>query len=226
MGADFRDYDNDGWPDIHVTALNNETFPLFRNTGKGEFIDATHSSRMAELSAKFSGWSNVLADLDNDGWKDIVTANSHVNDRIEAFEPSTYKQTNTVFLNRSGKFVMETFGPARVYRGGAVADLDGDGRLDIVTTALGDNASIWRNDTASTGHWLIVRTRTIGTTVKVAGQMNHMTTAAGYASSSHAGVHFGLGDRTKVEVEVRWPSGKVQTVKDVAANQILDVKEP
>ena len=225
MGADFRDYDNDGWPDIHVTALNNETFPLFRNTGKGEFIDTTHSSKMAELSAKYSGWSNVIADLDNDGWKDIFTANSHVNDRIEAFEASMYKQSNTVFLNRAGKFVLDTFGPPRVYRGGAIADLDGDGRLDIVTTALGDHASVWRNESTPTGHWLILRVKAIGATIKVAGQTNHMTTAVGYASSSHAGVHFGLGGRTKVDVEVRWPSGKVQTIKDVAADQILDVTE-
>ena len=232
MGVDFRDYDNDGWPDIHITALNNETFPLFRNTGKGEFTDATHSSKLAKLTAKFSGWSNAIADFDNDGWKDIFTANSHVNDRIEAFEPSVYKQPNTLFLNKSAQFAVQTFGDPRAYRGGAIADLDGDGRLDIVTTALGERASVWHNQLPA-GRWLSVRLRGtksnrdgIGATVRIAGQTNHMTTAVGYASSSSAGVHFGLGDRAKVDVEVRWPSGAVQIVKEVPADRRVDITEP
>lgn len=233
MGTDFRDYDNDGLPDIHVTALNNETFPLFRNTGKGEFTDATHSSKMGQLSVKYSGWSNAIADLDNDGWKDIFTANSHVNDRIEAFEPSVYKQPNTVFRNKSGQFTAETFGPPRAYRGGTVADLDGDGRLDIITSALGENASVWRNHSGAASHWLVIRLQGkksnrdgIGAVVRVAGQTNHMTTAVGYASSARAGVHFGLGEQTKLDVEIRWPSGTVQTLKDVASDRTLDITEP
>jgi hypothetical protein len=232
MGADFRDYDNDGLPDIHITALSNETFPLFRNTGKGDFTDATHSSKMGQLSAKFSGWSNGFADFDNDGWKDIFTANSHVNDRIEAFEPSTYKQANTLFLNRKGQFTVQTFGGPKVYRGGAVADLDGDGRLDIVTSALGENASVWKNELTA-AHWLVVRLKGkksnrdgIGAVVRVAGQTNHMTTASGYASSSHSGVHFGLGAQTKVDVEVRWPSGAVQHIEGVEADRVAEITEP
>lgn len=233
MGADFRDFDNDGWPDIHVTALNNETFPLFRNTGKGDFADATHPSKMAQLSAKYSGWSNGLYDFDNDGWKDIYTANSHVNDRIEAFEPSVYKQPNALFLNRAGKFEISVFGTPKAHRGGAVADFDGDGRLDIVTSALGEKASVWRNELAGGGHWLVVRLRGtksnrdgIGAVVRVAGQTNHMTTAVGYASSSHSGVHFGLGSRKTVHVEVRWPSGVVQVLKDVEVDRAMEVREP
>ena len=232
MGADFRDYDNDGWPDIHVTALNNETFPLFRNTGKGEFTDATHTSRMGQLSAKYSGWSNAIADFDNDGWKDIFTANSHVNDRIDAFEPSVYKQPNSIFVNKSGQFTAQTFGAPRAYRGGAVADLDADGRLDIVTTALGETASVWRNESATAAHWLIVRLKGtksnrdgIGARVRVAGQTNHMTTAVGYASSSLGGVHFGLGDQTRIDIEVLWPTGATQTMKAVEADRVVEITE-
>jgi enediyne biosynthesis protein E4 len=233
MGADFRDYDNDGRPDIHVTALNNETFPLFRNTGRGDFSDSTHPSNMARLSAKFSGWSNGIYDFDNDGWKDIYTSNSHVNDRIEAFEPSAYKQPNTLFWNRAGKFEAAVFGPPKAYRGGAVADFDGDGWLDIVTSALGERASVWRNETGSSSNWLIVRLRGtksnrdgIGAVLRVGGQTNHMTTAVGYASSSHIGVHFGLGATTTADIEIRWPSGTVQKLSGAAANRIIEVKEP
>jgi enediyne biosynthesis protein E4 len=232
MGADFRDYDNDGRPDISVTALSTETFPLFRNTGKGEFADATHTTRMAQLSIKYSGWSNGFYDFDNDGWKDLYTANSHVNDRIEAFEASVYRQPDTLFLNRKGQFEVQPFGPPKAWRGGGVADFDGDGRLDLVTSALGEHATLWRNEMQS-GHWLMVRLRGrksnrdgIGAVVKLSGQTNHMTSAVGYASSSHAGVHFGLGSLTRTDVSIRWPSGITQTLKDVPANQVLEVTEP
>jgi hypothetical protein len=234
MGADFRDYDNDGLPDIHLTALSNETFPLFRNAGKGEFGDNTHSSGLARLTSRYSGWSNGLYDFDNDGWKDIFTANSHVNDRIEEFEASMYKQPMTLFRNANGKFTeASTFGPPRAYRGGAVADFDGDGRLDIVTSALGAPGAVWRNEITGAGRWLVIRLRGtasnrdgIGAVVKAAGQTNHMTTAVGYASSSHTGVHFGLGGRETVDVEVRWPRGRMQTLKSVKTNQTIEITEP
>jgi hypothetical protein len=155
-----------------------------------------------------------------------------VNDRIEAFEPSVYKQPNTLFLNRKGRFDVQPFGSPKAYRGGAAADLDGDGRLDIVTSALGEHATVWRNEMQS-GHWLIIRLRGrktnrdgIGAVVKIGGQTNHMTTAVGYASSSHAGVHFGLGPLTKADVSVRWPSGATQSLKDVPADQVLEITEP
>src|SRR5260370_12358777 len=90
MGADFRDYDNDGLPDITVTALAGETYPLFRNLGKGLFTDATYASRMGALSTTHSGWGNGFADFNNDGWKDLFTPKSHV-DR-ETFESHPYQQ--------------------------------------------------------------------------------------------------------------------------------------
>src|SRR5438046_1576061 len=99
MGADFRDVDNDGLPDIGLTTLAGETFPLFRNKGSGTFTDASYSSRLGLLSRAYSGWGIGIVDFDNDGLKDIFTANSHVNDRVEAFEATEYRQHNSVFRN-------------------------------------------------------------------------------------------------------------------------------
>jgi hypothetical protein len=240
MGADFRDYDNDGRPDLVMTALAGETFPLFHNDGKGQFRDATVPSGLAAVSARLSGWGLALADFDNDGWKDLFTANAHVNDAIESFEAARYRLPNSVFANRGdGTFADasaasgDAFQVARAHRGLGVADLDGDGRLDVVTSALGEPAELWVNDGGEGNAWLRVEltgTRSnrdgIGAVVRVGAQANAMSTAVGYASSSHAGVHFGLGRADKVDVEVTWPAGAVQRLAGVSANQVLRVHEP
>ncbi|MGH9373220.1 MAG: CRTAC1 family protein, partial [Vicinamibacterales bacterium] len=237
MGTDFQDYDNDGWDDIHFTALSGETFPLFRNDRRGAFEETTQASRLAGLTARSSGWCTVFADVDNDGRKDIFTANSHVNDRIGELETMDWKQANSLFLNEgNGQFRAAHSGlqdGIAVHRGCGVADFNADGRLDIVVLALGSTAELWRNETRSPHHWLIVRltgTKSnrdgIGARVTVGNQVRTMTTAAGYASSSHAGVHFGLGTAgAPVRVEVQWPSGIKQTVEDVKVDTVIEIKE-
>ncbi len=239
MGTDFQDYDNDGWEDIHFTALSSETFPLFRNDARGAFIETTQSSGLAALTAKSSGWCSIIADIDNDGNKDIFTANSHANDRIGAMEAVGWKQANSLFINDGrGRFRDATAesGLARavaVHRGCGVADFNGDGRLDLAVLVLGARAELWQNDSAPGNRWLIVRldgTKSkrdgIGARVTVGNQVRTMTTALGYASSSHAGVHFGLGSGIDaVRIQVQWPSGTRQIVENVKTNQVVEIKE-
>jgi hypothetical protein len=238
MGADFQDYDNDGWEDIHFTALSTETFPLFKNDGRGAFADTTQSSGLAGLTAKTSGWCTAFADMDNDGDKDIFSANSHANDRIGETAALGWKQANTLLINdgrgrfRDASSESGLAGAVAVHRGCGIADFDGDGRLDVVVLVLGARAELWQNASASSNHWLIVRltgTKSnrdgIGARVTIGNQVRTMSTAVGYASSSYAGMHFGLGGAETVRVDVQWPSGARQTIEGVKTNQVLEIKE-
>jgi enediyne biosynthesis protein E4 len=240
MGADFRDFDNDGLPDISIVALNGQTFPLFRNVGKGAFDDATLASGVARLSVRRGGWSPALFDFNNDGWKDLFVSCSHVNDVIERMEATRYRQTNAVFFNNRGTFEDASAGsgletaPPKAHRGAAIADFNNDGKMDIVVSSLNEPAELWENVTERSGNWLLIRLvgsksnrNGIGAGVRVDGQYNQMTTSFGYASSSVQGVHFGLGGKKAAgEVEIRWPSGIVQRLRDVAANREVVVREP
>lgn len=233
MGADFRDYDNDGKPDIVVTALNSETFPVFRNQGDGTFRDVTFSSQVARLTNTRSGWGVGFADFDNDGSKDLFTANSHVNDIVEKFEAATYLQANAVFRQGAGgKFAaVENSGlesTLAAHRGAAFADLDRDGRLDAVVTVLGGPVELWRNTSSPANHWLALDLGPgLGAEVEVEGQHQSVTSSVSYASSALDGVHFGLGPRaTPRRVVIRWPSGRKQVLENVAVDQRLQVSEP
>jgi hypothetical protein len=249
MGLDFNDYNNDGYPDIAYVALNNQTFPLLENTGKGEFREVTTPSGMREASMRMAGYGVGFYDLDNDGWKDLFVTRGHVEAR--PVPGAEIDEFNTVFRNpgaakegKPGKWVALTeeagltATPATRHRGLAFGDLDGDGRIDVVTTALAADAEIWMNRSPDSGHWLEIALRGtksnrdgIGARIKVVtksgAQYNHMTTSAGYASSSAGPVHFGLGPDAKAEsIEIRWPSGIVQNFQDVAADRIFPVVEP
>lgn len=243
MGVDFRDLNNDGYPDIVTVALNNQTFPIWRNDHGKSFEEITDVSGMRALSLHMGGYSPALFDFDNDGWKDLFVTRGHV----EAFDkPGTHvAQHNTVFRNlgSSGRWqaLTEEAGltaaPPKRHRGSAVGDFDGDGRMDVVATALLEPAEIWMNRTEGSGHWLDIQlegTKSnrdgIGAVIKVVAggraQWNHMTSSVGYASSSYGPVHFGLGEEKTADlIEIRWPSGIVQTLRKVKGDRILNVKE-
>jgi enediyne biosynthesis protein E4 len=245
MGVDFRDIDNDGLPDIAFAALDNETFPLFRNLGRRGFADVTRSSGMARLTLPMAGYSPTISDFDNDGWKDIFVTRGHVQALGTGSKVEQIDQPNTVFRNLGGgKFQALTAEsgltaqpPAR-HRGSAVGDLNGDGRLDVVTTGLSAPAEVWLNDSPGNAHWLELKLEGtasnrdgIGARIKVTAggsvQYNHVSFAAGYASSSAAPTHFGLGSAASASlVEIRWPAGIVQELRNVAADRITRVKEP
>lgn len=198
---------------------------------------------MRQLSRAMSGYGAGFFDFDNDGWKDLFVSRGHVESMPEA--SFTVDQPNTVFRNPgvSGKWQALTseagFGaspPAR-HRGCAFGDFDGDGRVDVVVTAIGRDAEIWMNHSPNAGHWLDIAlegTKSnrdgIGARIKVvtsAGiQYNHMTTSVGYASSSDGPVHFGLGANKRASlVEIQWPSGIIQTLKELDADRVVRVKE-
>lgn len=243
MGVDFNDLNNDGYPDIVLVALDDETFPLYRNTGKGEFEDATRTSGMGPLSLSMAGYSPTIGDFDNDGWKDIFVSRGHVQS-LQAAPRITVEQHNTVFRNlgkmRFAALTAEAglaAGPARRHRGSAIGDLNGDGRLDTVVSALGAAPEVWMNESPAAAHWLEIQlegTKSnrdgIGARIRVvtaAGtQWQHASTSAGYASSSAGPVHFGLGADAAISlVEIRWPSGLVQQWKDVRPDRVWKVKE-
>ena len=229
MGVDFRDYDNDGRPDLVFTALAGETFPLFRNEDGRRFRDVTYPSKVGLATARRSGWGVALADLNNDGWKDLVTANSHVTDNVERISSDRYKEPNLWLVNRGGAFQHGSeFGPLAAHRGLAVADLDGDGRLDAVITVLGEKPELWRNTTHGGAHWIRVRLRgrSVGARIRAGGQWQEVVTTGGYASSVFGDAHFGLGAADATDIDVFWPSGKRQSVGMVQAGRIVIVNEP
>jgi hypothetical protein len=246
MGTDFRDIDDDGRPDVFVTTLSGEAFPFYLNTAGGFFVPSEHAVGLGYPTVLMGGWGAGAYDLDNDGHKDLFTANSHVSENVEAYGHHRYRQANAVFrATGDGHFLDVTaqagadMQRARAHRGCAFGDLDDDGRVDVVVSAIGGPAAVLYNVTADAGHWITLRLRGtksnrdgIGATVRLTGesgqvQHNHATTAVGYASSSDRRVHFGLGaDRSAREIEIRWPSGLTQVLVDVPADRVLEVEEP
>lgn len=215
MGIAAEDFDNDGRIDIVYTALRDETFPLYRNTGK-QFTEVTSSSRLSALTRSMSGWGIALADLDNDGWKDIAVARSDALSATggrgsAAMEPPSWVRNlgNGTFAAGSGWDTM----PRGMYRGLVAADMDNDGCVDVVTTALNTAAQIIRNPCQDGHSWLKVDVRILGARVRIGTQWKHVQSSTGYASSYSGPLHFGLGSAKDVSVEVMYPYGEKKTIK-------------
>lgn len=244
MGLDFRDVNNDGYPDIGYVALNNQTFPLYLDNKKGGFTDITAPSGIRDLSMNMAGYCTGFYDFDNDGWKDMFVARGGVESVPAPGVP--IDQQNTVFRNpgTAGKWTAWTAAaglataPPERHRGCAFGDFNGNGRMDVVATALSANAELWMNDTANSNHWLDIKLRGtrsnrdgIGARIMVVTkhltQYNHMTTSVGYASSSDGPVHFGLGPDARADlVRIWWPSGTVQVVNNVDGDRVVTLTEP
>src|SRR5438270_3012902 len=160
MGVDAADYDNDGWPDVFITTLSNETYPLYHNNGDLSFNSATNATAVGQISLPYSGWGTKFIDDDNDGWRDIFVAQSHVLDTIEKTTSYLkYKQTPLLMRNTGKGFVNvsatagEPFTKPIAARGAAFGDLNNDGQTDIVIGVVGGSPVILRNN-GTHNHWL------------------------------------------------------------------------
>ena len=241
MGADLRDFDNDGWPDIFYNDLTGQVWGLFRNLRGKSFRYVSGAVGLAPLSMPYSGWSAALFDYNNDGWRDLYSANGDV-DSLR----SNAAQHDTLFENIEGRrfkdvsaLMGEHFQRKGYQRGAAIVDLNNDGFLDLVVTSLDRRPAILMNSAGGGGHWLTIRPvghkanrDSIGARITVttpSGRTLHdwLSPSVGFLSSSDPRVHFGLGPETKAAaVEIRWPGGGTRTVKDVAADRILTISEP
>jgi len=249
MGADSRDIDNDGKPDIFETAMFGEGFPLYKNLGEGQFQDVTATAGLSALTSRSTAWGVGVFDFDNDGNKDLFTANADILDNAMALAHRSFPLPNRVFRNKGGLSFEDvsvkagaSFQVPAPHRGAAFGDLNNDGRIDAVVSVLNGPPEIWMNRSgdqkpSNRNHWIILKLVGVksnrdglGTKVKVTTslgtQYNHATTAIGYNSSSDKRVHFGLGSATVADsIELRWPSGVKQVLKNVKADQILTVTE-
>jgi enediyne biosynthesis protein E4 len=242
MGADFRDLDNDGRPEIFHTAMFGDSFPLYKNLEGGEFQEATRASGLAAPTSRLTAWGTGAFDFDNDGFKDLFTANAAILDNSMEVEHRPFALANSVFRNR-GDFTFENvsakagFTIPAPHRGAAFGDLNNDGRIDAVITVLNGPPEILMNHSINHNHWIILKLVGIadnadglGTKVKITtshgSQYNEATTAVGYNSSSDKRVHFGLGDASVIAtIELSWPTGVHQVLTNVKVDQVLTVTE-
>ena len=246
MGTDFADYNNDGWPDLFVDDLANQKYALYRNDRDGTFSYDSYATGVAGTTLLHSGWGVRFIDYDNDGWKDLLIAQGHDLDTIEkSFPDLHYREPPMLLRNIDGKrFVSvgpvsnDVFRQRWAGRGLATGDIDNDGREDAVITENGGPVHILMNRTKTANHWIgfkLVGHKSnrdgIGAVIRIdtseGSQWETVTTSSSYLSASDVRAHFGLGRDTSVKtVEIRWPSGIVQTLKDVPGGQYLRVDEP
>ncbi len=246
MGIVFQDFDNDGWPDLIITNLANQKYALYKNNGDGSFTYDTYAAGLAQMTLLHSGWGIDFLDYDNDGLKDLLIAQGHDLDTVElSFPEIHYKEPMLLAKNMgNGSFVDVSkasgaiFSERWVGRGMAVGDFDNDGRLDAVVTTNGGPAYLLHNETPTSNHWLTLllvghksNRDAIGASIKLTTsrgpQYWTVTTTGSYLSARDKRAHFGLGSDTSAKsVEIHWPSGIVQTLKDVRGDHIQVVDEP
>jgi len=245
MGTDAQDLDDDGSFDIITTALSNETYAYFHNNGDGTFTFATMMSNLGDLTRLLGGWGMHIYDYDNDGYKDLFLANSHVMDNIEKTQPHlSYMQKPLLLKNDGKRFINvsstsgEIFTKSFASRGAAFGDLDNDGDIDLVVSNLTSPAYILRNDGGNKNTWIGLELRGtksnrdgIGAKVKLVSesgrsQYYQVTTESSYQSANDRRVFMGIGREKKIkEIRINWPSGIEQVLTNPTPRQILRVEE-
>lgn len=243
MGADAADYDGDGWLDIIKTNFSDQTSSLYRSNQDGTFTDATYEAGLGS-NTQFLGWGTLFVDVDNDGWPDLFMANGHVYPELDRYNAgNTFRERKLLYWNRhDGKFkdLSLDAGPGITKRfnshGVAAADFDNDGMVELLVNNSHDPPSLLKNY-GQRGNWILIKL--VGTksnrdaigarvTVRAGGhqQLQEVRSGGGYISQSDFRLHFGLGRATRIDMlEIRWPSGLVEKLSDLPANQIVTVKE-
>jgi len=234
MGVAFQDYDNDGLADLLVTQLPHEPYVVYHNEGQGGFSAQELETGFGALSGKASGWGVGLEDFNNDGWKDAFVVQGHVFDNVETYDATIrYREPPLLALNRNGHFTRGNPGSdvAVAGRGAAFGDLNNDGWMDVITTSLGERPRVFLNRRGN-AHWLVVTLRGrksnrdgFGARVQMNGQTRFATAAGSYLSSNDKRLHFGLGSAETATMEVIWPSGIRQLLRNVRADQFLTIEE-
>jgi hypothetical protein len=244
MGVGFADYNNDSLPDLIVTDLANQKYALYRNNGDSTFSYDSFKSGVSNETQLHSGWGVAFLDYDNDGWKDLIVAQGHDIDNIQLTSPQLRYKEPLLLLRNDGKSFVDVsqssgtvFQKAWVGRGLAAGDLNNDGLVDVVVSTNDGPAYILRNETATTNHWLTLKLighesnrDGIGAEIKLTtskgSQYVTVSTSGSYLSSQDKRAHFGLGfDTVAQSIEIRWPSGILQTFRDVNGDRILEVDE-
>ena len=244
MGATAADFSHAGWLSIFRTNFSDERETLYRNNGKAEFEDATQAVGMAR-NTRFVGWGCAFFDFDNDGWRDLMLVNGHVFPEVDRKQTDVrYKDRRILYRNVGGKFddISEQAGAGVVARhssrGLAVGDIDNDGVVELLINNQGERPSLLKQTGRVAGGWLSLQlkgTRSnrsgIGARVRVTAggfsQIDEVRSGGSYLSQSDLRLHFGLGAAVKVDtVEVEWPSGVRQVLRDVVGGRVLAIVEP
>jgi enediyne biosynthesis protein E4 len=245
MGVAAGDYDGDGWLDIFKTNFSDDTSTLYRNLGKESFDDVTMTAGIG-INTRWLGWGCGFFDLENDGWLDIFLVNGHIYPEVDQLKgQDTYRQRKILYRNlRNGRFedVTQKIGGPLVEpdssRGCAFGDFDNDGDTDILINPINSHPELLRCDSSTNNNWITIRaigTKSnrsgIGARIKLTVEGHHpqideTRSGGSYLSQNDLRVHFGLGKAARVKtLEIRWPSGQVDTLADLPANQIIQVKE-
>jgi enediyne biosynthesis protein E4 len=245
MGTEFADYNGDGRLDLVVTNHEFETHSLFRNDGKGSFSDSSVEAGIASPTLPFVGFGVAFFDADNNGYPDLAIVNGHVIDNTAIFRPgSTHAQRRLLFHSTNGRRFTEVsrqsgpgFATQTVGRTLLAGDIDNDGDVDLIVTNNGGALDVLRNNSGRERHALEVRVvgvrgnrNGIGARVTITAQgrtdMREVKSGSSYLGQNDLRVHFGVGEARQIErLDVRWPDGQVETIRDVAADQIVTVTE-